>query len=134
MGTGTPATGGVDSKSVVKNENRSGGRHNNNCRGNNFVSRNVKFQGAEPNLCGHVFEAKHSWSDQVANYKVVDEIIRVQVGTECDPYVLNLLENEVLTLPDEPDPPTATTVGTGDNEKTIYNEIDKMKWKSQYDR
>ena len=59
MGTESPAAGGADTKPVVKNENKPGGRHNNNRRDNNFV-RKEKFQGADLNLRRHVFEAKHN--------------------------------------------------------------------------
>ena len=132
MGAETPAASGNDVKPAVKIDGKPSGR-NNNRRDNNY-NKKEKFLGADPNLRGHVFEAKRNRSEQVANFKVVDDIIRAQVGTECDPYVLESLDTETLTLPDEPDAPKKITIGTGEDEKKVYDEIDKIKWKSRFDR
>ena len=43
-------------------------------------------------------------SDQVANFNLVNELIKAQVGAKCDPFVLELLEKETLSLPTEPKP------------------------------
>ena len=69
-----------------------------------IVQQKEKFLGADPNLCGQVFEAKRNRSDQVANFNLVDELIKAQVGAECDPFVLESLEKETLSLPAEPKP------------------------------
>ena len=125
MGAKTPAASGNDVKPAVKNDGKPSGR-NNNRRDNNY-NKKEKFLGADPNLRGHVFEAKRNRSEQVANFKVVDDIIRAQVGTECDPYVLESLDTETLTLPDEPDAPKKITIGTGDDEKKVYDKIDRRR-------
>ena len=106
MGAGTPDVGGEE-KPIIKTESKStyhhGGRTNISHR-NNFVQRKEKFLGANPNLCGQVFEAKRNRSDQVANFNLVDKLIKAQVGAECDPFVLELLEKETLSLPTESKP------------------------------
>ena len=111
MGADTPAVGG-ETKPVVKNDskpiNHHSGRNNANRR-DNYIKKE-KFLGADPNLRGHVFEAKRNRSEQVANFTIVDDIIKAQVGTECDPFVLESLEKEKNTLPSEPVPVT-----TGDD-------------------
>ena len=65
MGAGTPAAGSEE-KPAIKTEGKftyhHGGRNNTNHR-NNFVQRKVKFLGADPNLCGQIFEAKRNRSD-----------------------------------------------------------------------
>ena len=102
MGADTPAEGG-DQKPTIKVEGKPhlGGRGNSNRRANNTI-RNKNFLGADTNLRGHTFEAKRNGSEQVANFTTVDEIIKAQLGVECDPYVLEPLEKESLVLPDEP--------------------------------
>ena len=132
MGAETPAAGGGDVKPVIKNDDKPAGR-NNNRRDNNY-NKKEKFLGADPNLRGHVFEAKRNRSGQVANFKIVNDIIKAQVGVEYDPYVLESLDTEVLVLPNEPNAPTKVTTGTGDDAVTAYNELDKIKWKSRFDR
>ena len=72
MSADTPAAGG---ENKVKNEDNKvhAGRHNGR-RNNNYIKKE-KFLGAHPSLQGHVFEAKHNRSEQVANYRSVDDII-----------------------------------------------------------
>ena len=93
MGANTPAVGGEE-KPIIKTEGKStyhhGGR-NNTSHHNNFVQRKEKFLGADPNLCGQVSEAKRNRLDQVANFNLVDELIKAQVGAECDPFILESL-------------------------------------------
>ena len=64
----------------------------------------------DPDLCGHVFEVNCNRSEQVVNFTTVNDIIKVQVGTECDPFVLESLEKEVESGPEEP---TAVTKEDG---------------------
>ena len=129
MSADTPAAGG-EIKPVVKNDGKPsfqhGGRNNANRR-DNYIKKE-KFLGADPNLRGHVFEAKRSRSEQVANFTNVDNIIKAQVGTECDPFVLESLEKDANTLPEEPQP---VTTGA-DND--IMSGVEKMKYKAKYDR
>ena len=72
-----------------------------------------------------MFEAKRNRSEQVVNFTTVDDIIKAQVGTECDPFVLESLEKEVGSLPEEP---TAVT-----KEDDSMTKIEEMKFKSKYD-
>ena len=128
MGADTPAVGG-ETKPVGKNDgkpnNHHGGRNNVN-RHDNYIKKE-KFLGANPNLRGHVFEAKRNRSEQVANFTNVDNIIKAQIGTECDPFVLESLEKEADTLPSEPLPVTTDDYGS-------MTDVEKMKYKSKYDK
>ena len=89
MGIKTPAEG-RENKPFVKHKgqsnNQHGGRHNANCRDNHIKKQ--KFLGADPDLCGHLFEAKRNRSEKVANFTTVNNIIKAQVGSECDTFVL----------------------------------------------
>ena len=49
-----------------------------------------------------MFKARHNQSEQVVNLTTVDDIIKAQVGTECDPFVLGSLEKEVKSGPKDP--------------------------------
>ena len=84
MGADTPAAVG-ETKPGVKHEGRSSyhGGHNNANRNNNNNNYNTqeKFLGADANLCGKVFEAKRNRSEQVANFKTVDDLIEAKVGS-----------------------------------------------------
>ena len=97
---------------------------NNNRRDN--TPRKEKFLGADPDLRRHVFEAKCNRSEQVVNFTTVDDIIKAQVRTECDPFVLESLRKEVESLPEEP---TAVTKEDGSMTK-----IEEMKFKSKCDK
>ena len=88
--------------------NQHDGRHNNNRRDDTI--RKEKFLGANPDLREHVFGAKRNWSEHVVNFTTVDNIIKAQVGTECDQFVLKSLEKEVESGPKEP---TAVTKEDG---------------------
>ena len=96
MGADTPAADG-EQKPVVKYEGKPsyhGGRNgaNRNNNNNNNYNTREKFLEADSNLHGKVFEAKRNRSEQVANFKTVDDLIKAQVGTEYDPFVLESLD------------------------------------------
>ena len=132
MGTDTPAAGG-EQKPVVKNEGKPryhGGRNNAN-RNNNYVKKE-RFLGADPDLSGKVFEAKRIRSEQVANFKTVDDIIKAQVGTEYDPLVLESLEKEVFTAPSEPTPVYKVKAKKDDPDE--MTRVEEMKFKSKFDK
>ena len=77
MGADTPAAGG-ETKPVVEHEGRPsyhGGHNNANKNNNNNYNTQEKFLGADANLRVKIFEAKHSRSEQVANFKTVDDLI-----------------------------------------------------------
>ena len=131
MSTDTPAAGG-EHKPVVKSEGKSphhGGRNNAN---KNIFIKKEKFLGADPNLRGKIFEAKRNRSDQVANFNAIDELIKAQIGAECDPYVLESLEKETLTLPSEPTPVYETK--KAENDPEVMSELEKMKFKSKFEK
>ena len=73
-----------------------------------------------------MFKATRNQSEQVFNFTTVDNIIKAQVGSECDPFVLESLEKEVESLPEEP---AAVTKEDGSMTK-----IEEMKFKSKYDK
>ena len=76
MSANTPAVGG-ETKPDVKHEGKPsyyGGRNNAN-RNNNNYNTQKKFLGADTNLCGEVFEAKRNRSEQVTNFKTVNDLI-----------------------------------------------------------
>ena len=127
MGTDTPAAGG---ETKIKNEdNKVHSGRNNSRRTNNYIKKE-KFLGSHPSLQGHVFEAKRNRSEQVANYRNVDEIIKAQIGADSDPYVLESLEKESITLPSEPVP--SYTKGTDGKDTTAITDIEMIKFKSKY--
>ena len=94
MGANTPAAGG-EQKPVVNHEGRPsyhGGCNNANRNTNNSnYNTREKLLGANSNLRGEVFKARHNRSEQVANFKSVDDLIKAQVGTEYDPFLLESL-------------------------------------------
>ena len=132
MGTDTPAAGG-EQKPLVKNEGKPphhGGRNNAN-RNNNYVKKE-RFLGADPDLSGKVFEVKRVRSEQVANFKAVDDIIKAQVGAEYDPLVLESLEKEAFTAPSEPTPVYKVKVNAADPDE--MTKVEEMKFKSKFDK
>ena len=70
-----------------------------------------------------MFEAKRNRSEPVVNFTTVDDIIKAQVGTKCDPFVLKSLEKEVEAGPKEP---TSITKEDGYNDEDRRNEIQKQ--------
>ena len=132
MSADTPAAGG---ETKIKSEDNKvhGGRNNirRNNNNNNYLKKE-KFVGAHPTLQGHVFENKRNRADQVANYRTVDDIIKAQIGADYDPYVLESLEKEAITLPTEPMPVYATDAN-GDPTTTI-SDIEMMKFKTKYSK
>ena len=95
MGAKAPAAGG-ERKPFVKHEgglNNQHDRQNNNNRRDNTLKK--KKLGADPDLRGHVFEAKRNHSEWVVNFTTVNNIIKAQARTECDPFLLKSLEKEV---------------------------------------
>ena len=127
MGAKTPAEGG-ETKPIAKHggrsNNQNGGRHNVNLR-DNYIKKE-KFVEADPDLCGHVFEANHNQTEQVTNFTTVDNIIKAQVRTECDSFVLASLEIEVESDPKESTPVTA--------ENSSMTKRKEMKCKSKYNK
>ena len=85
--------GGGENKPVAKHNsgsnNQHGQRHNANCP-DNYIKKET-FLGADPDFHGHVFEAKHNQSEHAPNFTTVENIIKTQVGTECDRFVLKSL-------------------------------------------
>ena len=131
MSADIPAGGGENKPNIKtegNNNEQHGGRSNNR---RNFPKKE-KFLGASPSLQGHVFEAKRSRSEQVANYRDVDDTIKSQIGADSDPYVLESLEKETLTLPPEPTPVYETDNDGNPTDK--ISDLEMMKFKSRYDK
>ena len=102
MGAETPVKG-RETKPGVKRRGRSSNQHgrcsNTNCH-DNFIKKE-KFLGADPNICGHVFEAKCNRSEQVANFTAINDIVKEQGGPECGPSVLKSLKKDIKSGPNE---------------------------------
>ena len=134
MSANLPVSGGEE-KPAVKANNKSpfqhGGRNNANHCGANYIKKE-KFLGADHKLRGQVFEAKHNRSDQVANFNIVNELIKAQVRAECDPFVLESLEKETLTLPVEPTP--IYKAKNNPTDPAEMAKIEEMKFKSKFDK
>ncbi len=128
MGADTPAGGG-DQKPAVKAENNNSNDSNRGGKrpGKKGFVKKQRFLGADPNLQGFVFEARHNRLSQVANFERVDERIRDQIGAEYHPNVLESIETGSLVLPNEPSLATSGANNTS-------TEQDKMKFKEQYSR
>ena len=127
MGAETPVKG-RETKPGVKRRGRSSNQHgrcsNTNCH-DNFIKKE-KYLGGDPNLLGHVFKTKRNQSEQVANFNAIDEVIKAQVGPECDPFVLESLEKEFESGPKKP----ATVL----KENDTMTKIEEMKIKSKHDK
>ena len=127
MGAKAP-TAGEEKKPFVKHEgrpnNQNGREYNNNHCDNTLRKEN--FLGADPDLCEHVFKAKRNWSEQVVNFTTVDKIIKAQVGTECDPFVLESLEKEIKSGPEKSKAVT--------KEDSTMTKIEETRFKSKYNK
>ena len=134
MSAETPAAGGENKPNIKVggNKQQQGGR--NNIR-RNFIKKE-KFLGASPSLQGQVFEAKRTRSEQVDNYRTVNEIIKAQIGAESDPYDLESLEKDTLTLPSEPSPVYQEETDSEGKVVTTnkISDLEKMKFKSRYEK
>ena len=73
-----------------------------------------------------MFKAKRNRPEQVPNFATVDDNVKTQVGSECDPLVLGPLEKEVETGPGEP---VSVTKYHGSMTK-----IEEMEFKSKHDK
>ena len=73
-----------------------------------------------------MFEAKHNRSKQVSNFTTADNIVKAQIGTGCNPVVLNSVKREVKTVSDKLEP-----VITDDGS---MSKIEEMKFKSKYNK
>ena len=82
--------------------------------------------GANPDLQGFVFEAKHNRTEQITNFNTVDIRIRAIVGQKYDSAVLESIEKMSPTLPIEP---TAVTNADGDVTK-----VEEIKYGKKYDK
>lgn len=60
------------------------------------------------------------------NFRKVDNTIKAKIGADFDPYVLESLEKEAATLPEEPTAPTP------DETTKKIDEIEMIKWKTRY--
>ena len=58
--------------------------------------------GAHPDLQGFVFKAGFPRTNQIAKFTTVDTRIRVLIGQQFDPRVLESIEKMTVTVPPEP--------------------------------
>ena len=126
IGAETPAEIG-ETKTVVKSEGQSNNQHNGRSNMNycdNYIKKET-FLGADPNLCWDVFEAKCNQFKQVSNFTIVYDIVKAQVGTECDPFILESSEKGVKTVPNETEPVTV--------DDSSMSKTEQMKFKRKYD-
>ena len=126
MSAATPAAGG-EAKPAATGDGRPGaGKGAGRKHQQHHFIKKERFLGADQDLQGFVFETKSTRSQQITNFRTVDERIKDQVGAKFDEYVLETLERMAVTLPPEPEPTTGAD-GT-------ITKIEEMKFKSQYDR
>ena len=131
MGANTPAAGEKQEPSV-KHKGRPTyheGRNNVN-RNNNYDTR--KILGADLNLCWKAVWAKRNRSEQVANFKTINNLIKAQLGTECNPFVLESLEKD--TIAGLPEPVPVYMVKIADTDPDVMTRAEKMKFKSKFDK
>ena len=126
-----PAAAGGENKPVVNNnDNKPNVNHarrgNNNSHRRDGQPKKEKFMGADPNLQGFVFEASPIRAVQAANFEKVDARIKDQIGMECHLSVLESIERDKLSLPEEPSP-------VADKEGNI-SQAEAMKFKEKYSR
>ena len=67
----------------------------------------------------------------MANFKTADDLIKVQVGTEYDPFVLESLGQDSKVTPPEPTPVYKSK--TAETDPDEMSEVKKMKFKSNFD-
>ena len=79
-----------------------------------------------------IFEAKCTQSEQVAKFNTVDDLIKVQVGTEYNPFVLESFEQDSKAVP--PGPMPVYKAKAADTDLDEMSEIEKMKFKSKCNR
>ena len=122
----TPPPDGGEKKPIIKNDNQGAGfRRGGFNRNKNFIKKE-KFMGANPDLQGFVFEAKHNRTEQITNFNTVDTRIRAIVGQKYDSAILESIEKMTLTLPIEP---TAAANTAGDISK-----VEEIKYGKKYDK
>ena len=126
MSAAIPAAGGVAKPAANGDGRPVGGKAAGRKHQQHAFVKKEKFLGADQDLQGFVFETKTTRSQQITNFRNVDERIRDQVGAKFDEYVLETLERMKVTLPPEPTPVTQA-------DGTIAK-IEELKFKSQYDR
>ena len=84
-----------------------------------------KFLEVNLNLCGKVSEVKRNRSEQVANFKTVNGLIKAQVGTGCNPFVLESLEQDSIVIPPEPVP--VYTAKAIDTHPDVMSKVETIK-------
>ena len=68
----------------------------------------------------------------MANFKTINDLITVQVGTEYDPFVLESLERDSIAGP--PEPASVYMAKAADTDPDVMSEVEKMKFKSKFDK
>ena len=133
MGADTPAAG-RETKRAVKHEGRPlyhESCHNSNKNSNTTYNIREKFLGGDANLLRKIFEAKCNQSEQVANFKTVDNRIKAQLGTGYDHFVLKSLEQDSIVGPPEPEPVCMAKAAVADPD--VMSEAENIKLKTKFD-
>lgn len=108
IGAKTPAEGD-ETTHVVKSKGRTNtkqGGHNTANRRATYIKKE-KCLGVDPNVCGHVFEAKRNQSEHVSNFTIVNDTPKAHTETICDTFVIKSPEKETKTFPNKQKPVTA---------------------------
>ena len=123
---GTDADGDADGKGKPKVERHS--RNNNQIRRRPFVAgiKHVKFEGASSDLKGHVFDIMPSKTKQIDEYSSTLAHIKIYIGTNMDPLVLESIEDLSVKTLTEPTPIL--------QQDGSITPIDMKKWEKRFQR
>ena len=125
MGTGTPAGGG-EGKPALKAEGTGEVGSNRKNRHQNNVMKKEKFMGAHPDLQEFVFEAGSTRTNQISKFTTMNTRIRVLIGQQFDPMVLESIEKMAVSIPPEP-----SIVMESDGS---VSKMEEIKYGKKYDR
>ena len=65
------------------------------------------------------------------NFKTADNLIKAQVGTEYDPFVLESLKKDTVTGP--PKPTSVYMAKASESDPDVMSEVEKTRFKSKVD-
>jgi hypothetical protein len=97
------------------------------------VPKEKKFEGACPDLIGHVFTVNANKSTQVAKYAVVLDHLKTYAGQKFDSKVQESMETMADVNYVEPQPEGTVTRDTEGNETLVMNRTEEIKYRKMYD-
>jgi hypothetical protein len=124
---GTDADGdAADGKGKQKVERHQ--RSNNHVRRRPFVAgiKHIKFEGASTDLKGHVFDIMPTKTKQINEYSSTLDQIKIYIGTNMDPLVLESIEDLAAKTLTEPMPT--------EQEDGSVTPINMKKWEKRFQR